>query len=193
MAATDPYTGPPVYLAAILLAIFSILIVLLILPPLFWHYRNRNIGAMAVIAWMIILNFQSFLNALIWPNDDISAWSSGNVLCDIEVKLQVASQVAAPASLGCVLRALARVMDTERATLMQTKAQKMRGYAVDLLWCVGFPMLQMLAHYIVQPHRYYVFAISGCVPAVSSSWLTILLIYVPPLIWTLIDAYYARK
>ena len=164
---------------------------LLVVPPMLWHFRNRNIGATVLVAWVILLLLFTSTNAVLWPNDNISNWYNGTGLCDVEVKIQVASQVAFPASLACVLRALAAVMDTDHATLVQTKAQRRRRYAVDLLWCVGFPLLQMLLHYLVQTRRYYLYGIAGCVPAVSTSVVTIFLLVVPPMIWTLVDSHYA--
>ena len=180
-----------VYLLAILLAVFSLVFFLLIIPPMLWHFRNRNIGATVLVAWVAMLLLFTFVNAVLWPSDDIDSWFNGVGLCDIEVKIQVASQVGLPASLACVLRALAAVLDTDRATMMQSKAQRRRTYTIDLLWCIGFPLLQMLLHYVVQTRRYYLYGIAGCVPAVNDSLVTIFLLGVPPLIWTLIDAYYA--
>lgn len=191
-AVTAPPTAP-VYPAAILLATFSMLVVLLIIPPMCWHYRNRNLGATLLVAWTILMNFQSFVNALLWPSDDISSWYNGSGLCDVEVKLQVAWAVAAPATLACVLRALANALNTDRATLVKSRAQRRRDYAIDLSWCIGFPMLQMLFHYIVQGRRYYLFGISGCVESATDSWVTIFLIDIPPLLWSLLDAYFASK
>ncbi|KAK6428830.1 a-factor receptor [Oleoguttula sp. CCFEE 5521] len=179
------------YPTAILLSVFALLISLLIIPPMLWHARNRNIGATSLIAWILILNIQIVLNALIWRNDNTNSWFSGTGLCDIEVKIQLASGVGFPSSAACVLRALARVMDTERTSMGKTRAQKKRGYAIDLLWCAGFPALQMLFHYVVQPSRYYIWGISGCVPSVSNSWVTDLLIIAPPVAWVLVCAVYA--
>lgn len=182
------------YVSAVLLAVFSIMLVLLIIPPMWWHFRNRNIGATAVIAWIIAMDLIIFINAIIWPNDDFSHNTyTGEGLCDVEVKIQVASQIAFPASFACVLRALAAVMDTERASLGMTKAEKRRGYIIDALWCIGFPCLQMLFHFIVQPRRYYVWGVSGCLPAVSNTWVTVVLILIPPVLWTLLCAYYASE
>lgn len=180
-----------VYLSAVLLAIVSLIITLLIIPPMIWHFRNRNIGATMLVAWVIILLFFTFVNAILWPNDDLDHWYNGVGLCDVEVKIQVASQVAFPASMACILRALAAVMDTDNVTLTQTRAQRRRRYAVDLSWCIGFPLLQMLLHYVVQSRRYYLYGIAGCVPAVSKSVVTIFLLVIPPMIWTLIDSYYS--
>ena len=199
MAAPPPTSSSPattsnkVYLAAPVLAIFSLIFILLIIPPLFWHFRNRNVGATVLVAWIILLLFFTFINALLWPTDDISNWYNGVGLCDVEVKIQIASQVALPASLACVLRALAAVMDTDRATLIQTKTQRRRSYMIDLSCCVGLPLVQMFLHYIVQSHRYYIYGIAGCVPIAVESWLTIILLTTPPAVWTCMDAYYASK
>lgn len=180
-----------VYLVAVLLAVCSLIIMLLVIPPMLWHFRNRNIGATALVGWVVMLLFFTFVNSILWPNDDTSSWYKGVGLCDVEVKIQVASQVAFPASMACILRALAAVMDTDTVTLVQTQAQRRRRYMIDISWCVGFPMLQMLLHYIVQTRRYYLYGISGCVPAVSRSLVTIFLLVVPPMTWTLIDSYYS--
>lgn len=191
---TTPHQPPNlVYTSAIIFAFFSLLVALSIMPPLFWHYRNRNIGATLCIFWAILMNLLNFLNAVLWPNDDIPHWFSGTGLCDIEVKLQIAWSVAAPATLGCVLRGLANAMDTERMSLSKTKAQRWRGYALDLVLCVGLPGLAMLFNFFVQFKRYFVYGISGCVPTASRSWVTVVLLYVPPLVLVLVDAYFAGK
>jgi pheromone a factor receptor len=39
----------------------------------------------------------------------------------------------------------------------------------------------VVAHFVVQPYRYYIFAISGCVASFDNSWPGIILIFVPPL------------
>jgi len=193
IVASPPAPSTTAYPSAVLLAFFSLLTVLLIIPPMCWHYRNRNLGATLLVAWTIIMNLQSFINAITWSSDDIISWYDGAGLCDVEAKLQIAWGVAAPAALACVLRALANAMNTDRATLIKGKAQRWRDYAIDLSWCICAPLLQMLFHYVVQYRRYYLFGISGCVPAADQSWLTVLLLYIPPVIWTLIDGYFACK
>ena len=181
------------YTTAIFLSAFSLLAALLITPPMIWHFTNRNIGATSLILWLLLLNLQSFLNALLWSHDDLSTWFNGNILCDIEVKIMIASLVGLPSSVASVLRALAQVMNTEKASLGLSKSQKRRGYAVDLAWCWGFPLLQMFFHYLVQIERYYVMGIAGCVPAADDSWVTDLLILTPPVVWTLVGGYYSGE
>lgn len=182
-----------VYTAAILLALFSFLTTLLILSPLCWHFRNGNIGATSLVAWIAILLLTTFLNALIWPHDNIPHWFSGAGLCDVEVKIQAGAQVALPASFAAVLRGLAAVLDTDHATLMQTKAQRRRNVVLDFSFCMGAPVLQMGVHEIVHYRRYAVLGIAGCSPILSESWLTFVLYFVPPMIWTVVDVVYAGE
>lgn len=186
-------TTYPAYASAVVLAILSFVTMLLILPPMLWHFRSRNIGATALVAWSSILLLFNFINAILWPNDNINSWYSGNGLCDVEVKIEIASEIGRPASLACILRALAAVLDTDRATLLKTKAQRRRNLIVDLSWVVGFPLLSMLFHYIVQTRRYLLYGISGCVPAAGANLATVFLLGLPPLIWILMDSYYASK
>ncbi|KAI6848790.1 hypothetical protein KC332_g3409 [Hortaea werneckii] len=180
-----------VYTSAIIFAFFSLLVTFLIIPPLVQHWRNRNIGATLCVFYAMIMNLMAFTNAVLWPNDDLEHWYSGSGLCDVEVKLQIAWSVAAPATLICVLRALANAMNTDRLSLGKTKAQRWRGYAIDLTLCVGIPLLSMVFHFIVQSKRYFLYGISGCVPTATQSYLTVGLIYVPPLLLVLVDAYFA--
>jgi hypothetical protein len=192
----DPSTPSPTtqpYTTAILLATFSLLSALLITPPMLWHFSNRNIGATSLILWLLLLNSQAALNALLWPHDDLSAYFNGTVVCDIEVKLQIAASVGVPSSVASILRALARVMNTEKASLGLSKGEKRRGYVIDLVWCVGCPVLQMFFHYVVQTERYYVVGIAGCTPAVSNSWVTDLLIFAPPVGWTVFGGFYSGE
>ncbi|KAF2768408.1 STE3-domain-containing protein [Teratosphaeria nubilosa] len=188
--APAPSTRP--YPAAIALATVSALVLVLMITPLTWHCRNRNFGATALCLWaMVVMLLQCFVNAVIWPNDDIASWYDGAGLCDVEVKLQAAFATALPSSLACVLRGLSNAMDTKRVSLGKTTAQKRKDFAFDFSLCILFPALQMVFHYIVQGERYYLLGIAGCEASFDDSWPTIVLLVIPPLLFTLLDAYYA--
>ncbi|RDW74314.1 uncharacterized protein DSM5745_06976 [Aspergillus mulundensis] len=68
-------------------------------PPLVLHWKNRNFPAAIMMAWFIVLNIFSVANAFIWPTDDFANWWDGAGLCDIEVKMMIASYIAIPGSL----------------------------------------------------------------------------------------------
>lgn len=188
-----PASPVQVYTVAGVLAIFSLLIVLLIIPPLFWHFRNRNVGATSLVAWIIVLLFFTFLNAILWPSDDTRDWPSGRGLCDIEVRIHEASTIALPASFAAVLRGLAAVLDTDHASIMQTKRQRRVNLAIDLLFCIGAPLLQVVFFELVHFRRYAIVGIAGCTSAVTDNWLSLLLLSIPALLWTVLDAVYAGE
>ncbi|KAK4983391.1 a-factor receptor [Elasticomyces elasticus] len=168
--------------STVVLAFLSALTLVLDIPPLLWHVRNRNVAAMSLVLWIIVLNMMTVVNIMIWPTSDFASWWSGVGLCDVEAKLMVASTIALPASSMCIMRDLARVMDTEHSVISSTRSERKRKLVMDLCWCLGTPILLMVLHYVVQPNRYYVWAVAGCNPSIDNSWVAIVLILLPPLL-----------
>lgn len=189
MESTDIGLSP----AGILFVVLSLLTTLFSIPPFYWHIKHRNLAASALIFWIIIVNCFYFINALIWPDDNLDNWWYGSGFCDLEVKLQVAAGQGIPASLICIMRNLARVLDTSRTVLQPTSAQRRRRIIVDCLLCFGAPVYAMLAHLIIQDARYYIFAIAGCLPSYDNSWPSIVLIHIWSPIGAVIAVYYSSK
>ena len=185
------------YPLAVPFAILSMLVVLLDIPPMIWHYKKRNWPFFSLVFWILILNIFNFLNAVIWPSAasvDTEANPhiyQGQGLCDVEVKIMTGSLVGLPCAFVAIMRSLARVLDTTQINLAPTRAQKLRALAIDLSITWIAPILLMVFHFIVQSNRYYLWSLSGCNPSVDNSLPTILLIYIWPVIFALLDAYYA--
>ncbi|KAL9106610.1 MAG: hypothetical protein Q9227_008393 [Pyrenula ochraceoflavens] len=175
---------------AIAIPILSILTLVLAIPPFVAHIRGRNLAATALVFWIAIQNLFNFINALIWPTDDIPSWFSGAGLCDIEVKISIAAAVGSPGAVASIFRQLAIILNTDRTALTPTKSQQRRRLAIELFLCFGFPVWIMVAQFIVQPIRFYVFAISGCTSAYDESWLAIPLVFIWPLVISLVAAFY---
>lgn len=181
------------YPLAIFVAVFSALLCLLLVPPLVWHSRNRNIAGVALVIWTIIPSFMDSINSIIWSNDDTQNWYNGHGLCDVEVKLIVAISTGHSTATMCILRDLANVLNTERTVVMPTKSQRQRAYALDVFWCLVIPIITMIAHVLVQPNRFYVFGISGCTASSDGTWVSLVLLYMPPLLFTIAAAFYAGE
>lgn len=171
-----------------ILAAFSLI---LCAPPLVWHLRNRNLAASALVSWVMVENVFNFVNPLIWPTDDLSTWWHGYGLCDIESKLTIASNIGFPASLLCIIRYLAIVLDTKNTVLRSGQGYKSRQLLTEVALCIGLPMLILLLHLVVQDTRYYIFAIAGCVPSYDDSWASVVLIHLWGPILNLIAGIYA--
>lgn len=184
------YRPSPAAVALPILASFSIV---LAIPPFIWHLKNRNIAACSLIFWITLANLFVFLNALIWPTDAIETWWSGAGLCDIQVKLTHAFSVGAAGSLACIMRNLAKVMDVNNQIIRSTPAQRRRQAIVDLLWCYACPVFVMAIDYIVQPSRYYIYAVAGCIPSTDNSWLSVILLLIWAPLFCVAESYYCGE
>jgi len=176
---------------AVAIPALSIIAIILCLPPFIWHVKNGNMAASSLVLWISLDNFFAFVNALIWPTDDTASWWNGSVLCDIEIKLMLAATAGLTGSMACIMRNLAQVMDTTR--IGSSLAQKKRELAVNVFLCFGCPAYLMAIHYVVQPSRYYIFAISGCTASYDNSWPSIVLVFMWPPILCFLAVYYCSK
>lgn len=178
---------------AILLPILACLSLVLAVPPFAWHLKNRNVAACSLIFWVTLANVFVFINAMLWPTDDVQNWWNGVGLCDVEVKLTWAFSVGACGSLACIMRNLAGVLNVDRGAVMSTQAQRRRQALVDLVWCYACPIYIMAVDYVVQAGRYYIFTIAGCTPAVDNSWATVFLIFIWAPIFSVVGSYYCGR
>lgn len=190
ISATEHH-GP--YPLAVFFAVASLLNLLLLAPPCHSHFKNRNIPATVLVLSAIIGDLCIFMNAIIWSNDDIDNWYTGVGFCDVQIKIMGVQQVIFHSSVAMILRGLAQVMNTNSSSWTMTAAKRRRNVVIDLVCCVGLPMLQMLFQWITQPFRYYILGIAGCTVPVDGSWLYLLLTLGPSLAWGAVDVYYSSR
>lgn len=186
-------SGSPVYPNAVTVPVLALIAIIIDTPPFCWHVRNRNLAASSLVLWVIISNLMNFVNPLIWPTDDILNWWQGEVFCDIEIKFTMAANFGVIGSMACIMRNLAQVLDTNRTVLIPSKARQRRKVIIDCLFCFGGSVYVMAVHYIVQPSRYYIFAISGCTPSFDNSWPKLVIVFIWPPIICLVVIYYSSE
>lgn len=182
-----------VFPQAVLLPLLSIIAICIIIVPLALHIKNNNYPAASILVWFVLLNLFNILNAFIWPNDEIDSWWDGTGLCDIEVKIMIASYVAVPGGLLCVFRSLARVLDTRCATLVPDKKQRWRNRGMEILFCVVVPVVSMGTHILYQKSRYMVYGVSGCINNFDDSVMSLVFAFIWPPIICLIACWYCGK
>ena len=176
--------------SAILLPTLATVAFVLCLPILANHVKSRNFAASVLIVWIVLENMFNLINPILWPTNDFEGWWNGAGFCDVVSKLRLAAYIGFISALVCIYRQLAVILDTEQITLGLTRAQRRRNIAIETALCFGLPVYLMIAHYIVQSGRYYVFAITGCVPILDSSWpSTVLVVIWPTIIWIVATVY----
>jgi pheromone a factor receptor len=194
VSANMPMTGDSTFFSrpasATLLPVLATLACILCLPILVHHIQSRNLTASVLIVWIVLENVFNVINPLLWPTKDfVNAWD-GVGLCDVESKFRLAASIGDVGALVCICRHLAGILNTEQIVLIPSPAQRRRRIAIEMALCFGFPVYMMIAGYIVQSGRYYIFAIAGCVPMLDSSWPSIILVLVwPGVMWMVAAGY----
>jgi pheromone a factor receptor len=181
----------PLYPQAVILPLLAFPSWILCIPPLFWQLRQGNISAGSLILWVMMINFFNSINPLIWPRDNITQWWDGNVWCDINVRIQVGAIVGTTASTAMIVRRLAMVMDTSNMTVSPGRNSKLKEKALEILWCWVYPLILIIVYYFVQPVRYLIYGIIGCLSAYDTSWPSIVLSFMWAPITTMVAACYA--
>ncbi|KAJ7768128.1 putative fungal pheromone GPCR, STE3-type [Mycena maculata] len=149
----------------------------IVLIPLPWHWRARNVPTLSLIAWLFISNMIYAIDAVIWAgNIDVVA----EVWCDIATKLQVGSTMGLPTCCLCLCIHLERIASVRQ--VRTTPEQKRRRMIFDLLMCWGLPCITMALHYVVQGHRFDIVEDLGCRAAIYVSIASIFLVWLPPIV-----------
>lgn len=186
-------TEAPIYSMAVISFAASLSGFLLCISPLICQVSHRNLAASCLIGYMMISDAFYALNALIWSHGDVNSWWDGAGLCDIEVKIQIATQIALPGTLFCIFYTLADVMNTDRATLVPTRAERLRKQALEVTFCFVIPLVAMALHFICQPFRYGILGVTGCAQSFDESWVSFVLVYGWPPVICLLAAVYCGE
>jgi pheromone a factor receptor len=183
----------PLYPQAIILPVLAFPSWILCISPLLWQFRQGNIAAGSLILWVMMINFFNSINPLIWPRDNLDQWWDGNIWCDINARIQVGAVVGTTASAAMIVRKLAKVMDTSNITVSTSRSSKLKEKALEISWCWVYPTILIIVYYVVQPIRYFIYGIVGCLSAYDTSWPSIVLSFMWAPITTLVAASYAGK
>ncbi|KAI0830074.1 pheromone A receptor-domain-containing protein [Trametes gibbosa] len=144
---------------------------LVLVAPVF--VSSRNIPVSSLAAWLICCNVIHGVNTLAWAGNDaihIPVW------CDIVTRVLLAAQFALPGS------ALALVLKLRRCALGRETIRRVSTLTTDLILCLVLPIVCILLHIIVQPHRFDVATNFGCTASIHTSSLSIIFMWIPPLV-----------
>ncbi|GAA5858588.1 hypothetical protein JCM8547_001377 [Rhodosporidiobolus lusitaniae] len=153
--------------------ICSGLLVVLNSPTLYWQFRQGNSGPIAMGIWVVLLNFNEFVNYVVWYSD---ADNRAPIWCDITVKIGLGGQVGRLAAVYCIARFLANIV-SPRATAI-TRQDRHRRALHDYLMSFGVPFLIMACHVVYQSNRFAIQRGRGCLSTQFPSWPTLILRWV---------------
>ncbi|KAJ3782798.1 pheromone receptor [Lentinula aff. detonsa] len=178
MQASDP-TFPLFPICAFLGFVLSVI-------PLSWHFQAWNSGTCVFMIWVGCFCLVEFVNSLVWAD---TALNIAPFWCDISIQIIGAAGVGIPASTLCITRRLYRIISTRTVSI--TRDDKKRLIYEDLAIAVGLPLLVMLLHIIVQPHRFDILEEYGCSLPTYNTLPSYFLYYMWPILIGLVSFLYS--
>ncbi|ODQ64362.1 fungal pheromone STE3G-protein-coupled receptor, partial [Nadsonia fulvescens var. elongata DSM 6958] len=178
------------------LQVLSMIAVIVPIAPTVWHIKCNNWPAVCLLVYLYILNLNTFIGATIWSRN-LDQGFQGHIYCDIMVHFLCAASLGVVCPIVAILRNLCAIMSKQgpSSTFEENASGKTvlnkKKLFIDLAISLGFPIYSMSVLYIVQPSRYSLSEINGCIYFVSSSWVSLVLLFIWPPIISLIGTGYA--
>lgn len=162
--------------------VFSGIGVVLSIIPLWWH---RNIATCMYMIWTALACLVYFVDSIVWSGNTVN-WAP--VWCDISIRIQIATAVAWPACILCLIRRLYIIATASTASI--SLAGGRRETIIDLLITIGIPVLEMGLEYIVAGHRFKIIEDFGCSVGTVITPLAFVLVFSWPLAIGVVSALY---
>ncbi|THV02817.1 STE3-domain-containing protein [Dendrothele bispora CBS 962.96] len=162
----------------ILFSALSFLTCGLLFITLLWHIKARNAGTCLFILWIGLACLVLAVDSIIWRTRRGSV-ETGPIFtwCDISTKFLVGVMAAIPAVSLCINLRL-YFISTDKIDLLERKSMIITEYTLGL----GFPIIEMILHYVVQGHRFDIYGAIGCRPFISNVLLAYILLFAPQLL-----------
>ena len=178
---------------AILLPICAALLIAANYVPLVLLLKVKKLAACALVVVLAIENAITFINAIIWPNDNTANWYSGVGLCDVQVAIRIPLTTLLASSSAYLSWDLAKALDTDNPCLYEAQKSRRRRIAIELLFCFAVPVLQVALQYIVLTNRFAVATIYGCTGYWDNSWPSVVILAIWPPIFALMNSCFAGR
>ncbi|KAJ1028034.1 hypothetical protein NDA13_003484 [Ustilago tritici] len=165
---------------------FALFASILVLLPLGWHIRSRNVGTITLSLYLFFGNLDNFVNSVAWWS---TAEDKAPGFCEVSIRLRHALYIAIPASNLVIARKLESIASTRQVRTSASEHKK--SIIIDLLISVGLPVLYVSLMIVNQTNRYGIIEQVGCWPFLSLSWVWVLLVAAPVLIVSFASAVYS--
>lgn len=165
-------------------AALSFMAFLLMVPTFVWHCVSKNIPAIFLIFWLAYSNLITFINILIWGQEDTGKYWDGKGYCDLTVKLKeggTPGKIAAAAALAMNLYFILRAKP-----LPLLRQNSKRKLAIELSMCLITPIFVMCVSWPVQQLRYVISHYAGCQPSFKPTVGSIFLLSIWPFLWAVV-------
>ncbi|ODV81424.1 fungal pheromone STE3G-protein-coupled receptor, partial [Suhomyces tanzawaensis NRRL Y-17324] len=170
---------------SIAVAIFALFAIILLIPPLVWHSKYRNIPVICLISWFIFFNLKTLINLCIWSGENYQEVWNGVGYCDVMVKLEAATSSGTTSAIAALSLNMYMILRAKNPIFIDEDSKKKN--IINLLICVVTPIFVMVTNYFIQSFRYDILRYGGCTPIyIPNISLTIPLLTIWSLLWSLV-------
>jgi len=138
------------------------------------------------MAWTGIGCLLEFINSVVWNNNMVLR---APFYCLFVTRYQIALNVAIPISSLLINRRLYKIATIKTVTV--TESEKRRAVIFDLVVGLGFPVLQVIAEYIVSYHKYTIYEDIGPIYSYALIVESILLFSMWPIVIGCVSLFYS--
>ncbi|GEQ68708.1 hypothetical protein JCM33374_g2376 [Metschnikowia sp. JCM 33374] len=171
------------------LAAFSFIALVILVPPLCYHLQNRNIPAASLIVWFCIQNLITFINAIIWSGENYDQGYDGKIYCDITVRILSGAAVGQLCATACIIFNLFMIIAAKNQGYL-SRDSKTKVF-VNVVMCWANPILLMGLTVLAQTHRYDVARYYGCISPWSYTLGSVMLVSLWNVVWIAVACVFA--
>ena len=172
----DPY--------GIAIAVCSAISLVILIPPLIFHIRKRNIPTICLLTFLLLEAFNSVVCACIWSDENFYKKWDGKGYCDVFQKIKAGSSSGKVAAVAALSLDLYMILQAKNHKYL-AKGSRVK-LITELSICLITPIFCMATNYIVQTSRFVIVRYVGCYGFYSGSVLTIFLVSIWNLLWAVV-------
>ncbi|KAL2022301.1 hypothetical protein VTK56DRAFT_5699 [Thermocarpiscus australiensis] len=173
-----PYTYPALQVNLFFRVFLGLVSLFVTWIPARLLWRNGEFSGAVLCVTLMMINFLTVVNALIWRDNNVQEWYAGYGWCDFQAYAYFGLDTAFNISLFEIHRGLACKVRLNRAVAL-TYSEKRRQLIISALVIFTVPFIQIVLTYFVMIGRYSISTLAGCVPIYYPSWM-LLVFYVLP-------------
>ncbi|KAK8090227.1 hypothetical protein PG997_005188 [Apiospora hydei] len=170
--------------------LFAIIGTLLCWVPFRLLLRNGEFAAVVFIVGVVITNFFTIINSLLWRNDYWGLWWDGQGWCDLQVWLAGPLGTIYAAAIFAIMRHLAEQVGMMRVTTLSAQ-EKRRRNLIQALIIFPIPIVQLAFTWFDLAQRYIIGTLVGCSATYDNSWPKLFVYSAPPMLFALSSMPYA--
>jgi pheromone a factor receptor len=165
---------------------------LLCIPIAYFTFKSAShpLATSLLIGWIFIENLLFFVDSIIWSGGNPDEWWDGKIYCDINSRVKSVWMIGVPGAAIGMCRFLADATKSQAGD-EQGYLKKRRRNLIDFTLGILLPLLNAGLKFIVNPQRYSIIGVQGCIGLTQPVWLAFPLYYLWTPILSFVAAVYA--